>query len=73
MAAVEDVDIEAMESDIISEFITMGHDTGYVIRALKDVNLRIKWGIGSQCLIYSRSSKQWCDGQIVCSPLVVFL
>ena len=65
MAAAESVIFEAMESAILSDLIALGHDNARVINALLDVNLRLEWRNQSECFIYSRSSNNWCNGQIV--------
>lgn len=56
--------LEAMESEIIYDLTSEGHSIEDVVDALRDVILRVQWTIDSLCLIYSRSSKQWCKGRI---------
>ena len=32
---------------------------------VKEIRFRQKWTVGSECQIYSRKKKEWCDGKIV--------
>ena len=35
------------------------------LKLMEDVEVRLSWSTESECSLYSRSEKKWCDGQIV--------
>ena len=56
--------LKAMESDLVSDLSAKGHDPSSVLLAVKDVSLRLRWSVGSECLVFGRSAGVWCDGEI---------
>ena len=57
--------MEEMESNIVHDLTAMGYEEDEITHALHETKLRLKWKVDSLCLIYSRSSRTWCDGFIV--------
>ena len=57
--------MEEMESNIVHDLTAMGYEEDEITNALHETQLRLKWKVRSECLIYSRSSRTWCDGFIM--------
>ena len=36
-----------------------------IVETARDIQWRLKWNIGSECSVYSRSSNEWISGEIV--------
>ena len=36
-----------------------------IVETARDIQWRLKWDIGSECSVYSRSSNEWISGEIV--------
>ena len=51
-------------TEIIDDLKEMGFGEKEVTNSVRDIQCRLRWTVGSNCSIYSRSTKQWTDGQI---------
>ncbi len=49
---------------IIGDLLGIGFDEEEVTASARDIQRRLQWTVGSNCSIYSRSTKQWTDGTI---------
>ena len=51
--------------DLIVYSLSNEYDKTEILRAIEDVKVRFAWQPDDDCLVYSRSTRKWCDGQIV--------
>ena len=54
------VDVDALTAELLH----LGFGKDDIESTLKDVRYRLKWTVGSECFVYSRSIKQWIGGRI---------
>ena len=57
---LNNIDIDALTA----ELIRLGFSNEDIESTLKDVRYRLKWTVGSECFVYSRSIKKWIGGRI---------
>ena len=53
-----------LKSDVVSDLKDKGHTNEYIENAMNDAKMRMKWDVGSRCLVNSRSKRQLFDGEI---------
>ena len=51
--------------DLIVDLLSTEYDEVEILSAIEDVKLRFAWQSAAHCLVYSRSTGKWADGQIV--------
>ena len=61
------LNIAALEAigDLIVDLLSTEYDEVEILSAIEDVKLRFAWQSAAHCLVYSRSTGKWADGQIV--------
>ena len=57
---MDNINVDALTA----ELLRLGFTKKDIDSNLDDVRYRLKWTVGSECLVFSRSTKQWIGGRI---------
>lgn len=58
-------ELSRIGQELMSGLEAKGFEQNAILKVMEDVDIRLKWTVGSMCSLYSRSAEKWYDGEVI--------